>query len=58
MATIQELQNENEKLRAVIDTLMGRNDTTSVYDDEEEFDESQLETIDNSSNKAEGKSGK
>lgn len=58
MATIQELQNENEKLRAVIDTLMGRNDTTSVYDDEEEFDESQLESIDNSSNKAEGKSGK
>lgn len=56
--TIKDLQEENNRLRQVIDIL-----TSKSYDDnfgevEEEFDESQLEEIDNTSNKAEGKSGK
>lgn len=54
MTELERLQIENARLRAANKILLGDDDT----DDEEEFDESQLELIDNSSNKAEGKSAK
>lgn len=56
MTELERLKLENARLREANKTLLG--DDNDVEDDVEEFDESQLETIDNASNKAEGKSAK
>lgn len=57
MTELERLQAENARLREANMILLGRDDVVDE-DDVEEFDESQLETIDNASNKAEGKSAK
>lgn len=54
MTELERLQAENARLRAANKILLGDDD--NEY--EEEFDESQLEIVDNASNKAEGKSAK
>lgn len=57
MTELERLQAENARLRQANKILLG-DDEFVDEDDIEEFDESQLETIDNASNKAEGKSAK
>ena len=57
MTELERLQAENARLRQANKILLG-DDNIVDEDDVEEFDESQLETIDNASNKAEGKSAK
>lgn len=57
MTELERLQAENARLRQANKILLG-DDEIVDEDDVEEFDESQLETIDNASNKAEGKSAK
>lgn len=57
MTELERLQAENARLRQANKILLG-DDEFVDEDDVEEFDESQLETIDNASNKAEGKSAK
>lgn len=57
MTELERLQAENARLRKANKILLG-DDEIVDEDDVEEFDESQLETIDNASNKAEGKSAK
>ena len=51
---IEELESRIESLKGARNALNG----SVNYDDDDDFDESQYEAINNSSNKAEGKSAK
>lgn len=52
------IEAEIEKLQTVLDSVRGVDNNTEQDVDTEEFDESTLEAIDNSSNKAKGTSAK
>lgn len=55
MEAINELRGEIASIKATQDEILGNVEIDDV-DDDSDFDESQLEAIDNSSNKANGKS--